>query len=287
MKRIAPQLTILLLLHSILSFVLFPTIGISQTTPSPQQVVKPGIPFGLLDGTPIKLRTTRTLSSGDAKTGDMVDFEVLEDVKLDDLLIVPRGGLAIGTITRAKPKGRFGKGGKLDITIDSVRLISGEKVALRAVKETKGGSHTGAMTGAMVATGLLFFPVAPLFLFLKGNNITIPKGTEITAYVNGDASLERSKFTPAKTEIPVPDATPASSALPDGTSGISVKSSPDGAEILVNGVYAGSTPSTLMLKPGEHLILIKKAGYVDWERTLTLVSGSSITIDAALEKKPQ
>lgn len=150
--------------------------------------------FVIPDGTPVKLRISRNLSSADAKTGETVDFEVLEDVKLNDILIIPRGGVALGTVTRAKPKGRMGKGGKLDITIDSVRLISGDKIALRAVKESKGNSHTGAMTGAIVASSILFFPAAPFFLFMKGKDITIPKGTEVSAYTNGEIILSKDKF---------------------------------------------------------------------------------------------
>jgi hypothetical protein len=46
------------------------------------------------------------------------------------------------------------------------------------------------MTTAMVATGIFFFPAAPLFLFMHGKDMTIPKGTEITAYVNGDVPLD-------------------------------------------------------------------------------------------------
>ena len=66
---------------------------------------------------------------------------------------------------------------KLDVNVDSVRLKDGEKIPLRAVKDTKGGGHVGAMTGAMVATGIVFFPAAPLFLFMHGKDINIPKGT--------------------------------------------------------------------------------------------------------------
>ncbi|MGA8676485.1 MAG: hypothetical protein WB621_14810 [Candidatus Acidiferrales bacterium] len=48
----------------------------------------------------------------------------------------------------------------------------------------------------MVATAIVFFPAAPLFLFMKGKDITIPKGTEITAYINSDVPLDASKFAP-------------------------------------------------------------------------------------------
>jgi hypothetical protein len=105
------------------------------------------------------LRLTRNLSSADATTGERVDFEVLEDIKVKDVIVVPRGGLALGTVTDAQPKRRMARGGKLDVNVDDLRLADGEKVPLRAVKEAKGGSHTGAMTGAMVATAIVFFPL--------------------------------------------------------------------------------------------------------------------------------
>jgi hypothetical protein len=69
--------------------------------------------------------------------------------------MIARGGTAIGTITEAEQKKRMARGGKLGLNIDYVRLVNGEKVALRAVKAGKGGGHTGAMTGAMVATAVV------------------------------------------------------------------------------------------------------------------------------------
>jgi hypothetical protein len=35
----------------------------------------------------------------------------------------------------------MGRAGKLNVNIDNAKLVDGEKVALRAVKEVKGGSH--------------------------------------------------------------------------------------------------------------------------------------------------
>jgi len=46
------------------------------------------------------------------------------------------------------------------------------------------------MTGAIIGTAIVFFPAAPLFLFMHGKDITIPKGTEITAYINEDRRFE-------------------------------------------------------------------------------------------------
>ena len=226
----------------------------SSQQPEPaSQPVKPPVAFGLDDGTPVRLRINRTISSEDAKVGDTVDFEVLEDVQSHDVILIPRGGIALATITEAQSKRRMGRAGKLNVNIDNVKLVDGEKVALRAVKEVKGGSHTGAMTGAIVATAIVFFPAAPLFLFMKGKDITIPKGTEITAYINGDVPLDAKKFQPqdtAKTEAAT-SPTPVAPSAENMPSTIELKSTPDGAEISIDGKYVGNTPTTLHLTVGE------------------------------------
>ncbi len=161
---------------------------------APVTAPKPPLAFGLAEDTPVRIRLARTMSSRDAKVDERVDFEVLEDIKVRNVVVVERGAIAIATITEAHPKRRMGRAGKLNMNIDYVRLVSGEKVLLRAVKGGSGGNHIAAMTGAMVATGIVFFPAAPLFLFIHGKDITIPKGTEITAYVAADTPLDPGKF---------------------------------------------------------------------------------------------
>jgi hypothetical protein len=118
---------------------------ISRAAPTTTSLTVSNGPLVLHDGTPVRLRLTRNLSSADSKTGDTLDFEVLEDVKVDDTLVIARGSTAIGTVTEAQAKRRMARGGKLDITIDYVRLVNDDKAALRGVKETSGGGHTGAI----------------------------------------------------------------------------------------------------------------------------------------------
>ena len=245
---------------------------------APTNSLKQPIAFGLEDGTPIRLRITRNLSSADATTGDRVDFEVLEDVKFKDVIIVPRGGLALGTVTEAEHKRRMARGGKLDVNLDDVRLLDGEKAPLRAVKEVKGGGHTGAMTGAMIGTAIVFFPAAPLFLFMHGKDINIPKGTEIIAYIAGNIPLDRAKFEASDT--PAASATPESS----GTATVTIASNPAGADVELDGSFVGNTPSSLNLSSGNHTIKISKKGYKAWERTLKASSGT-INLNAELEQE--
>src|SRR5258707_1398480 len=213
--------------------------------------MKQPLAFGLEDGTPIKLRLTRNLSSADATTGDRVDFEVLEDIKVKDVIVVPRGGLALATVTEAQHKRRMARGGKLDVNIDDVRLMDGEKAPLRAVKEVKGGGHTGAMTGAMIGTAIVFFPAAPLFLFMHGKDITIPKGTEVTAYINGDIPLDPKRFAAQTVVNPEAGVTPVQTttdAAPTQTGGgscaalstINIKPNTADAEITMDDEFVRS-----------------------------------------------
>ena len=242
----------------------------------------PPPPNTLLDGTAVKLRLAENLSSEKNKTGDQVPFEVVDEVVVDGVVVVPKGAQAIATVTNASPKKSMGRGGKLDVNVDSMRLVDGEKVQLRAVQENKGGGHVGAMTGAMVATSIVFFPAAPLFLFIHGKPVEIPKGTVVTAFVEGDMHLDMAKMVPAGTVV-APVGGVAAAVVTEAS--VAVDSSVAGADIEVDGNFVGSTPSTVSVLPGQHTFVVKKKGYADWSRSM-MVSGNAAHLSAELEAKP-
>lgn len=66
---------------------------------------------------------------------------------------------------------------------------------------------------------------------------------------------------------------------------ISVSSIPANADIEVDGNFVGNTPSLVEVTPGEHSVVVKKAGYKNWERKLK-VTGGSVNVSAELEKAP-
>ena len=274
-----------------------------QSQPATARANGPSKGFVLEDGTAVTLRLGRSLSSADAHAGDRVDFEVAEEISVNRIVVIPKDSPASGTVITAQKKRRMGRAGKLDVTIDSVQLVDGEKATLRAVKESQGGSHTGIMAGGMVATSLIVWPAAPVFLLMHGKDVTIPKGTEVTAYISGDVKLDPAKFQPAPlvpsvppvpTTQQVPSSSPAATPNggPTGTAPVSsdqgaaaeleVSSTPDGADIEIDGNFVGSTPSTLGVAAGPHQLSVKKAGFKPWERKITVSSGH-IKIDATLE----
>jgi membrane-associated protease RseP (regulator of RpoE activity) len=62
---------------------------------------------------------------------------------------------------------------------------------------------------------------------------------------------------------------------------VTVSSTPSGADIFVDDDFAGDTPSTLNLSSGKHVVSVRKPGFQEWVRKVSL-SGGSITLNAEL-----
>jgi hypothetical protein len=69
-----------------------------------------------------------------------------------------------------------------------------------------------------------------------------------------------------------------------GVSRLSVASTPDNAEIEIDGEFMGNTPSVLDLDPGEHTVTVRKTGYAAWERKMQLAAGD-VKLNAELEQE--
>ena len=221
----------------------------------------------LAKGTPVKLHLKRDLSSADATPGDNIDFEVSEEVKVGDVVVIPKGNTAVGTVTDVQVARRMGRGGKLDIEIDSVTLADGEKATLWAVKERNGDGNVGD-NGPIVKSSLVFGPVAPLLLLVPGEDAMIPRDTEITGYVVGAMQLDPGKFTTTSNSAAVPS-NPTTAQL-------EITSDPSGAEVSIDGNFVGRTPSQIEIAQGQHTIAISKAGCRTWERKLEVSAGKMI-----------
>ena len=132
--------------------------------------------------TPVHLKLSRTLSSATAHVGEEVTFEVTQDVIVGGVAVIAKGAPAVGAVTEAEPKKRMGKAGKLNVGVTSVVLANNEKISLRSFGANQSVDQKSCMT-------------VPL---LHGKDITLSKGTEITAYVDDDVHLKVSSFAAAR-----------------------------------------------------------------------------------------
>ncbi len=101
---------------------------------------------------------------------------------------------------------------------------------------------------------------------------SIPPGID-TLLANNSAADNDSEHRPAAFAWPAPD-----------TGTVKVISNPDGADLYADGQFMGNCPVILKLRPGTHLVSVKRIGYKDWSRQIDLEAGSRFRLWATLEK---
>ena len=76
----------------------------------------------------------------------------------------------------------------------------------------------------------------------------------------------------------------ASSAAPkDGY--VNVKADDDAYEIYVDGAFVGNTAAKVKLAEGSHVVEVKKSGFKDYRKQITISAGSELTLRAVLDKQ--
>jgi hypothetical protein len=143
--------------------------------------------FILTDNTPVKLKFKETITSKTAQENQPIEFEVADDVVVQGVIVIARGTSAKGIISEVKKARMLGRKGKISIVLKEVPLVSGERVSLRSNQTQGGGLSAGTIALSAIVT--------PFFLFMGGKEAKYPAGTEFSAFVDGDYSLHRSKFT--------------------------------------------------------------------------------------------
>lgn len=159
--------------------------------PSPANPAPAGFDLTLPNNTPIRLKLSKTISSETAHVGEVVDLVVVEDVLVDGLCVIASGAPAVALVSEAEPRKRLGRGGKLGLSVNFVRLADNEKAAARSFQESKGSNSTAGS----------ILPLA------HGKEVVFAQGTEITAYIDGDMYLKRASFqAPKNAASPAPAA---------------------------------------------------------------------------------
>jgi hypothetical protein len=148
----------------------------------------------LKDGTAVKLRFTEDVVSSKVLAGDIVELQVVKEVKSGGVTVIAKDDLARATVILAQAKRRMARDGNLVLRVEAVRLVDGRTAPLRAVKEVKGTGASGAVAGAVVVVGMFVGTPAVLLTYVKGDDVVIEKGTEMTAFVDGDVKVDTAKL---------------------------------------------------------------------------------------------
>lgn len=127
---------------------------------------------------PVRLTVVDEIRSGRTKSGTKVNFVVTENVTNHrGEVLIRKGTAAQGLVTNSRHAGAWGRRGVVEVTLSNTTSADGQIVPLRATTDKKGAPikkwvHMGAW--------LVAWPVA----MIRGENVVIKPGTEVTAFVD-------------------------------------------------------------------------------------------------------
>jgi hypothetical protein len=117
--------------------------------------------------------------------------------------------------------------------------------------------------------------ISPLDLLHIGGHFGIPR-------IEGGVEVPNTRRHPQARPPAPPVAAPGPEAQAADTI-LEIASTPDDADVELDAAFVGSTPSTITVPAGDHVIAVKKAGYAVWERNLRVTSGGKVRVDAELQ----
>lgn len=120
-------------------------------------------------GTVLEVELTGEISSKKSKVGDTVPLKLVENLIVNDVVVVPAGSEVKGVITVSRKAGGFGRGGKLEFKIISVKALNGVEIPLDYTNYKHGAGDGGAVAVAAAVSVVGG-------LFMKGKNVTYNPG---------------------------------------------------------------------------------------------------------------
>lgn len=133
--------------------------------------------------TVINVELVEELTSKTSRVGDEVKLKTLDNIIINDVVVVPAGSMVSGKVTKCTSSGLFGRAGKLEFAINSVKSINGIEIPLQYTDLREAGSDDGAVA--------VFAAVSIIGgIFMKGKNVSFPAGTKMAAKVVADTDLK-------------------------------------------------------------------------------------------------
>lgn len=100
----------------------------------------PSGPAKIEPKTPIRLTVEEAVSSSSAKAGDTLKVVAAADLVINGRVVIAKGAPAVGHIITTKKKGLASYDGLLEVSINSVRAVDGQNVAVDGHLTVGGGA---------------------------------------------------------------------------------------------------------------------------------------------------
>ena len=144
----------------------------------------------LKKGTDVKMAFDQSLSSSTAKPGDRVKMHIIDPVMVDGKTVIPEGETVYGTIKKVEKRKHFGVNANIQLLLDPVKAVNGEKVPLGFKSKSGDLSRPGTAAGTSVGAAAVLGPLGlAAGYFVVGKKINIKPGDKVTADIDEDVTL--------------------------------------------------------------------------------------------------
>ena len=133
-------------------------------------------------GALISVKNEKEVRAKNVNVGDMIAFDITDNVRVGDSVVISKGAKAYAKVLVAKKSGIAGTKGKLKIEWVYCVADNGTKIPLEGEIDFSRKNHT---SGAVVAGAVV---AAPL-IFLTGQHAAIPEGYTNVVSVKTDTEL--------------------------------------------------------------------------------------------------
>lgn len=138
----------------------------------------------LTAGTTVPLETTSIIRSDEVSAGQIIDFKVRSDVKVNDKVVIAAGSVAKGQVVRASKAKGLGKEGFVEVELKTVTSVDGQQIVLANGNLNQAGEDKQTLS---IVLGVV---LCILFLTMKGENAQVPAGYQVAPTVASNTTIK-------------------------------------------------------------------------------------------------
>jgi hypothetical protein len=142
-------------------------------------------------GTPVVAEAAQTYTSKNLSIGQSINVRAKFNVVVDKHTLISAGSLGSATVSDLRKAGVFGRGGKLELQVQSIQAVDGQQVLLSGIPLTlEGDSKAGLAWTLSIILLLTTIIGGALGFFIKGKDAEFRSGMQLNSSVASDIEVE-------------------------------------------------------------------------------------------------
>ena len=139
----------------------------------------------------IKVALVTPVNAKELKVGDTIEYQVADDVFVNDVLVFTKGARGEGTVTKVRQARNFGRNAQVEIDFKETKALDGTYVTTFIGEESKKEmTHLAMAAGASLAGIAVLGPIGVVAgAFVHGKNVDLPAGTELYIQTQHETTL--------------------------------------------------------------------------------------------------